>query len=89
VSFLGFIQSIKDIPIAMVASAWDEPGTGDVTVLYIHEALYFGDKMSHTLLCPNQRRANGWKVQDMPKQLDMESAHAVIDPTGALRMIWR
>jgi hypothetical protein len=66
--------------------AWDDPATGEVTVLYIHEALYFGDKMSHTLLCPNQLRANKWKVQDVPKQFDAESAHAITDPTGTLRM---
>jgi hypothetical protein len=56
-----------------------------VFVLYIHEALYFGDRMSHTLLCPNRLRATGWKGQDVPKQFDAESAHAIIDPTGTLR----
>jgi hypothetical protein len=42
--------------------------------------------MSHTLLCLNQFRANGWKVQDVPKQINAESAHAIIDLTGTLRM---
>jgi hypothetical protein len=35
---------------------------------------------------PNQLRANGWKVQDVPKQFDAELAHAIIDPTYTLRM---
>jgi hypothetical protein len=65
-----------------VATAWDDPAAGEVIVLYINEALYFGDKMSHTLLCPNQLRSHGWKVQDVPKQFDAESAHAIINPTG-------
>jgi uncharacterized protein YqgQ len=52
----------------------------------INEALYFGDRMSHMVLCPNQLRANGWKVQDMPKQFKPESAHAIIDPTGRLKL---
>jgi hypothetical protein len=69
-----------------VATAWDDPATGDVTVLYIHKALYFGGRMSDTLLCSNQLRAKGWKVQDVPKQFDAESAHTIIDPTGTLRM---
>jgi hypothetical protein len=69
-----------------VATAFDDPETGEVIVLYIHNALYFGDRMSHTLLCPNQLRANGWTVQDVPKQSDAGSAHAIIDPTGHLRM---
>jgi hypothetical protein len=65
-------KAIKDVPIAMVATAWDDPATGDVFVLYIHEARYFGVRMSHTLLCLNQLRANGWKVQDVSKQFDMD-----------------
>jgi hypothetical protein len=84
--FSASYEAIKDVPIGTVATAWDDPATGNVAVLYIHEALYFGDKMSHTLLCPNQLRANGWKVQDVPKQFDMESAHTIIDPTGTFRM---
>jgi hypothetical protein len=84
--FSDSYEAIKDVPIATVAMAWDDPATGKVTVLYIHEVLYFGDKMSHTLLCPNQLRANGWKVQDVPRQFDAESAHAIINPTGTLRM---
>jgi transposase len=84
--FSDSYEAIKDFPIATVATAWDDPATGDVTILYINEALYFGDKMSHTLLCPNQLRSHGWKVQDVPKQFDAESAHAIIDPTGTFRM---
>jgi hypothetical protein len=57
-----------------------------VIVLYINEALYFGDKTSHRLLCPNQLRANGWKGQDVPKQFESALAHAIIDPTGHLWM---
>jgi hypothetical protein len=84
--FSDSYEAIKDVPIVTVATAWDDPATGKVTVLYIHEALYFREKKSHTLLCPNQLRANGWKVQDVPKQFDAASAHAAIDPTGTLRM---
>jgi hypothetical protein len=85
--FSDSYESIKDIPIATVATAWDDPETGEVIVLYIHEALYLGDRMlSHTLLCPKQLRANGWTVQDVPKQFNAGSAHAIINPTGNLWM---
>jgi hypothetical protein len=84
--FSDSYEAVKDVLIDRVATAWDGPATGEVTVLYIHEALYFGDKMSHTLLSPNQLRANGWKVQDVPKQFHAESAHTIIDPTGNLWM---
>jgi hypothetical protein len=85
-TFSDSYEAIKDVPIATVATAWDDPATGEVIVLYINEALYFGDKMSHTMLCLNQLQANGWKVQDVPKPFDAESAHAIIDPTGTFRM---
>jgi hypothetical protein len=84
--FSDSYEAIKDVPIATVATASDDPATGEVTVIYIHEALYFGDKMSNTRHCPNQLRANRWKVQDMPKHFNAESAHAIIDPTGNLWM---
>jgi hypothetical protein len=48
--FSDSYEAIKDVPIAMVATAWDNLATGEVIVLYINEALYFGDKMSHTTL---------------------------------------
>jgi hypothetical protein len=33
--FSDSYKAIKDIPIAMVATAWDDPATGKVSVLYI------------------------------------------------------
>jgi hypothetical protein len=84
--FSDSYEAIKDVPIATVATAWDDLATGEMIVLYINEALYFRDKISHTLLCPNQLRSHGWKVQDMAKQFNAESAHAIIDPTGTFRM---
>jgi hypothetical protein len=41
--FSDSYEAIKDVPIVTVATAWDDPATGEVTVLYIHEALYIGD----------------------------------------------
>jgi hypothetical protein len=80
-SFLGFIRGHQGRPYCHSDNGLGRSGYG-----YINKALYFGDKMSHTLLCPNQLRAYGWKVQDVPKQFDAESAHAIIDPTGTFRM---
>jgi hypothetical protein len=57
-----------DVPVATVATAYDCPTTGKTHILVINEALYFGDKMSNTLLCPNQLRANGIRVDDCPRQ---------------------
>ena len=46
-------------------------------MLVIHEALYFGDRLATTLLCPNQLRANGIRVNDMPCQFDKASTHSI------------
>jgi hypothetical protein len=40
--------------------------------------LYFGDRLGHLLICPNQLRAHGLIVDDTPKQLDPESQHAIV-----------
>jgi hypothetical protein len=42
--FSDSYEAIKDVPIATVATAWDDPATGEVIVLYINEALYFGTR---------------------------------------------
>jgi hypothetical protein len=74
--------AMSDIPIATVATAYDDPTTGEVTLLIIHEALYLGDRLGHTLLCPNQLRANGLTVQETPCQYDSESSHAITTVEG-------
>ena len=39
--------------------------------------LYFGDKLSHSLLCPNQMRAYELTVHDIPTQFDLSSTHSI------------
>ena len=36
------LSTVKDIPIATVATIWEDPHTGEMWLLIIHEALYFG-----------------------------------------------
>jgi hypothetical protein len=79
-------NSIENVPIATVATAYDCPATGRVYVLVINEALYIGDKMHHTLLCPNQLRVHGLKVDDCPKQYDKSSTHSIMVPDNNLTM---
>ena len=69
--------TFDDIPIATVATAYHCPLTGKTYILVINESLYFGDKMTHSLLCPNQLRAHGVKVDDCPRQNDPTSTHSV------------
>jgi hypothetical protein len=78
--FIGEYQPLRDIPVATVATAWDDPKDGSTTILIINEALYFGARLPHTLLCPNQLRFNGLIVNDTPKMFDSNSSQSVIIP---------
>ena len=76
-TFSGERKPFTEIPIGTVATTWTMPTTGERIVLVIHEALYFGDRLATTLLCPNQLRANGIRVNDMPHQFDKASTHSI------------
>jgi len=59
-------ESVNNVPIANVATAWQCPKTGQVYILVFHEALWMGDTMTHSLINPNQLRHYGVHVQDDP-----------------------
>jgi hypothetical protein len=69
---------MTDIPIVKAALAYDIPDTGEVIILIINQALYFGDSLSHVLLNPNQMRSYNIKVDDIPRHLSKDSAHSII-----------
>ena len=79
-------KPLKDIPVATVATLWVDPKDGQPYILIIHEALYFGDRLKSTLLCPNQLRANGLLVDDVPRQFDTKSSHSIYVPEDKLRV---
>ena len=78
--FSDDLPAVEEVPIATVLTAWECPETGDVWMLVIHEALYFGDRLTESLLCPNQLRAAGNIVNDVPKQFDARSSHSIVIP---------
>jgi hypothetical protein len=51
-------------------------------ILVLGQALYFGDEVEASLLCPNQMRANGVIVDDIPIHLlhNNASTHSLIFP---------
>lgn len=79
-------KSLTDIPIATLATVYENPTSGDIHILILHEALYFGDRLSHTLICPNQLRNHGIIVDDIPRQFDEESTHSIYVPDHDLRI---
>jgi len=78
--FIGEYKPLKDIPIASVATAWDNPADSSTVILVVDEALYFGDWMPYSLLYPNQLRHNGVSVNDVPKFFNSTSSHSIIIP---------
>ena len=57
--------ALPDIPVGTVMTVYDDPRDGQSYLLVIHEALYFSDRMSHALICPNQLQSFGIKVHDI------------------------
>ena len=47
-------------------TAYDDDATGQTYILVFHEALYYGNKLDHSLINPNQLGNYGVKVNDNP-----------------------
>ena len=60
------IKPIENVPIVSGATAYDDPVTGITYILVFHESLYYGDKLDHTLINPNQVRSYGIPFWDNP-----------------------
>jgi hypothetical protein len=56
------------------------PETSEAIVLVMNEALHFGNRLDHTLICPNQLRSFGIMVDDTPKQFSPKSTHSIEVP---------
>ena len=68
---------VKDIPIGTCVTAYTDPN-GKVWLIYFHETLYFGDRLQHSLICPNQiRDCDHNRVDETPRQFDTKSSHSI------------
>ena len=56
----------KNVPIVTGATSYTCQKTGQTYILVINEGLWFGPKLSHTLLNQNQIRFSGVSVHDNP-----------------------
>ena len=56
----------SDIPIAHAATAYDDPKTGETTILIFYHGLWFGNELPDSLINPNQCRAYGIDICDDP-----------------------
>jgi hypothetical protein len=67
-SFLQSLGSVTKVPIVTAAIAYDDPRSGKVFILIIHQALHFKE-LNHCLLCPMQLRLNDVVINERPKFL--------------------
>ena len=81
--FTSSLGSIKNLPIANVLYAYDDPG-GFVILLECNNAIYLGDKMNDSLLNPIQSEENGVKIDIRPRLYypDTTSAQSMVFPDG-------
>jgi hypothetical protein len=71
------------------ATAYDDPVSGETFILVFHEPLYYGTKLDHSLINPNQVRAYGIPFWDNPYDPDHgvsidvnNSLHIPLQPVG-------
>ncbi|EEC42679.1 predicted protein [Phaeodactylum tricornutum CCAP 1055/1] len=77
------------VEVADGCTAFDDPVTGETFILDVFQALDMtGDLQDPSLLCPNQLRANGLIVDNVPKHLchNRESTHSIYIPEMKLRI---
>jgi hypothetical protein len=76
-------EPLQNVPIVTGATAWDD-ADGTTYILIVNEALYYGKKLRHTLLNPNQLRAHGTMFWDNPydttRDLCIEPVENVVIP---------
>ena len=63
-------EPLHNVPIASAATAWDDQESGETWLLIINEGLFYGNKLDHSLLNPNQLRNHGIVYNDNPFNKD-------------------
>ena len=59
-------EPITNVPIVTGATAWTDMSTNETYILVFHESLYYGSKLSHSLINTNQLRHFGVEFWDNP-----------------------
>jgi hypothetical protein len=82
-AFTDAHEPLTNVPIITAATAYDEEATGTTYILILGQALYLGNHMKNSLICPNQLHANGLTMEDCPKHLaprNQPSSHSIKVP---------
>ena len=59
-------EAIRNTPVVTGAMVWTNTMDGMAYLLILHESLWMGDELDHTLVNPNKLQAYGVSVQDNP-----------------------
>ena len=88
VSVFSYNDEYKPVTVTIgtAATLWEDPTSGQPYILVINQALFFGDKVQMSLLNPNQLRANGLRVDDVPRQFLRNSTHSIYFPNEDVRI---
>lgn len=76
----GF-TAVKNVPIVTARTSVDIHG--ELFIVVVHHALWFGDQLKVSLLANAQLRAGGCKIDDVPCHIEPSSTHSIHVPTGA------
>jgi hypothetical protein len=77
---LHSLRTVRKVPIVSAAMAYNDPRSGNVFILIVHEALLFKE-LKHCLLCPIQLKFNDVVINERQKFLTTrptEHDHAVL-----------
>ena len=81
--FLSEYDSVTDVPICTAATAL-ELESGETIILEFGQGLWFGERMEHSLINPNQCRSYGIRVCDDPtdeyRKIGMELSDDYVVP---------
>jgi len=83
-AFLSDLGSVTSVPIVTCAVAYDDPRTFTTVILVFHQSLYFGERLTHNLVCPQQLRMNGIEVNECPRFLEStggDKSHSIYSPS--------
>ena len=65
-SYDTLVAPTCNVPIVTGVTAWDCPDSNITYILVFNESSYYGEKLDHTLINPNQIRHNGIDYWDNP-----------------------
>ena len=68
--FTKALGKCESISITSAATAWNDPRTGVAYILIFHETLFYGPRLDHSLINPNNLRGFGVDYWDNPYDKD-------------------